>query len=315
MELFFNECSLHGQFGAIEEFETALENLMEMRQTAIRFNRELYCNRNGINSKVTQGLTIHQVIKSIEKNKARAFMGWLSRTGPYWEDTRGHSEGEYFECQGEIVTDAAIGECAFCTFSNRQAQLVSITPSNWVNSPLNVSWDRDEGVISSQVINHISQATLEAELLKVKPPIESWEQLEKQCRQNYTNLYFSIEAFTYLKGQPFVATCAQSFIDLMDILSRFKSSHVSTGRTNEGHDLYQDYFTGDCARFSDSTEREKRDFENEMTFQHPEKENEKLFAPYHGKVKCQQMRVHFTWPVIADKPLYVLYFGSKITKY
>lgn len=141
MELFFNECSLHGQFGAIEEFETALENLMEMRQTAIRFNRELYCNRNGINSKVTQGLTIHQVINSIEKNKARAFMGWLSRTGPYWEDTRGHSEGEYFECQGEIVTDAAIGECAFCTFSNRQAQLVSITPSNWVNSPLNVSWD------------------------------------------------------------------------------------------------------------------------------------------------------------------------------
>lgn len=315
MELFFNECSLHGQFGKVEEFESALENLMEIRRTAKRFNRELYCNRNGVNSKVTYELTIPQVINSIEKSKARALMGWLSRTGPYWEDTRGHSEGEYFECKENVVTDTAIGECAFCTFSNRQAQLVSITPSNWEDSPLTVSWHRDEGAISNQVINHISKATLEAELLKAEPPIQSWEQLEQQCRQNYTNLHFSTDAFTYLKGQPFVSTCAQSFIDLMDILSRFKSSHVSTGRTKEGHDLYQDYFTGECARFSDSTDKEKHDFKNEMTFQHPEKKEEKLFVPYHGKVKCQQMRVHFTWPVIADTPLYVLYFGSKITKY
>lgn len=105
-------------------------------------------------------------------------------------------------------------------------------------------------------------------------------------------------------------------LDLLDVLSRFKDEHqTGTGRTQKGHELYEQYFTGDGAWFSDSSDREKRDFENDMTFSHPDQNGATIFAPYHGKVQTPQMRIHFSWPVTADSPLYVLFVGDKITKY
>ena len=34
----------------------------------------------------------------------------------------------------------------------------------------------------------------------------------------------------------------------------------------------------------------------------------------HGKVKTPQIRIHFSWPITASTPLYVVYVGYKITK-
>ncbi|MNJ70706.1 hypothetical protein D3C77_671840 [compost metagenome] len=100
------------------------------------------------------------------------------------------------------------------------------------------------------------------------------------------------------------------------MLQKFKASHVKdSGRTREGDELYQTYFTGARAWFSDSSDREKRDFEQELKFVDPERPGEKISAPYHGKVQTPQMRIHFTWPVTAEAPLHVLYIGDKITKY
>lgn len=86
MELFFNECSLHGQFEDIEQFTSAIEVLMKMRQTAQKYNRVLYCHRNCMQSSVTHKLNLVQAIQLIDKNKTRALMGWFGRTGPYWEE-------------------------------------------------------------------------------------------------------------------------------------------------------------------------------------------------------------------------------------
>ena len=316
MELFFNECSLHGQFEDIEQFTSAIEVLMKMRQTAQKYNRVLYCHRNCMQSSVTHKLNLVQAIQLIDKNKTRALMGWFGRTGPYWEEARHHPQEEYLACGEEVVTDTAIGECAFLKFSNMDAQIVSLTPSKWINPELSVTWYKnDEEYISNQLINHTFDTTLEIELEKAVPPIQSWEQLEQRCREGYKKINFSKDAFTYLKGVPFVSICAQSFLELIEVLSRFKENHLpSTGRTPEGHDLYQTYFTGDRAWFSDSSDGEKRDFKKQMTFSHPEKPNEEIFAPYHGKVQCRQMRMHFSWPISADTPLYIVYIGPKITK-
>lgn len=317
MELFFNDVSLHGQFQDVQGFVGALDTLMQMRQVAKSYGREIYCNRNCLQAMVTQQLSVPQVVGGIEKNKARALMLWFGQSGPYWEDVRQHSEDEYLECQDEVVTDTAVGECAYLKFSQRQAQLASFSPSLWSAPLLEVIWRR-EGQDDSRenVVNHCSVASLDSELQRADPPIESWEQLRRSCLRRFDNLHFSDDAFEPLFGRPFVLAAARSFIDLLSVLSRFKATHrLGAGRTQEGDELYQTYFTGPRAWFSDSSDREKIDFEHEMTFPHPEIDRDLIFAPFHGKVQTPQMRIHFSWPVTASSPLYVLYVGDKITKY
>jgi len=51
-----------------------------------------------------------------------------------------------------------------------------------------------------------------------------------------------------------------------------------------------------------------------MTFPDPDVQGETLFCSWHGKVKTPQYRIHFSWPVTAASPVYVVYVGPKITK-
>jgi len=69
------------------------------------------------------------------------------------------------------------------------------------------------------------------------------------------------------------------------------------------------------AWFSDSSDAEKNEFRTELTFKHPEIDGETLFCTMHDKVKTPQIRIHFSWPVRADAPLYVVYVGQNITKW
>lgn len=243
-------------------------------------------------------------------------MSWLSKNGPYWDDTRNHSEDDYFECQNTVVTDTAVGECAHLLFSSRKADLVSISPSKWTDSPLQVIWHKShQDPILTTLTNHTTTATLESTLEKASPPLQSWKDLQEACLVRFENLFFSDDAFSPLKGTPFVVAAANSIIDLLSVLSEFKASHLDNkGRSDHGNSLYQQYFTGDNAWYTDSSAGEKRDFKSEMTFPHPEKKGEKISATYHGKVQTPQIRIHFDWPVKSDTPLYILYIGPKITK-
>ena len=84
--------------------------------------------------------------------------------------------------------------------------------------------------------------------------------------------------------------------------------------------VYRDFFTGKKgdggrgAMFSDSSDTEKDDFASELRFRHPDRPDERLFCPWHGKVQTPQLRVHFSHPIRADVPLYVVYVGPKLTK-
>ena len=317
MDLFFNECSLHGQFPDIPTFVDALDALMAMRQTAKKYDRVLFCHRNCQQAAVTHELSLPQAISRIDKNKARVLMSWFGQTGPYWEDTRRHSEDEYIECQGQVVTDTAIGECAYLQYSNNLAQLTSMIPSSWTSPTLMVTTHTfDDKILSEKLVNHVCSDTLEAALLGATPPLQSWDQLVQICLQRFNNLHFSDNSFAPLKGSAFVLGAAKSLLDLLELLSRFKETHHPvTGRSAEGHELYQTYFTGPRAWFTDSSDQEKIDFRHKMTFPHPEQLGTPIFAPFHGKVQTPQMRIHFSWPISSESPLYVLYVGDKITKY
>lgn len=317
MEILFNECSLHGQFPDARSFENSLDALMEMRNTAKKYDREIYCHRQLMYSMVTHQQSLPQIIGSIDRNKASALRTWFGRTGPYWNESRQHSPDEYFECQQEVVTDTAIGECAYLRFLKNEAQLTSISPSNWINSPINVTWHINEQPRQNEnLLNHSTAETLELELKKVDPPLRSWEQMARACRQRFEAIHFSEDAFAPLNGSPFVFAAAKSIMDLLAVLNKFKKTHsLENGRDREGDEMYRTYFTGPRAWFSDSSDREKIDFENEMSFSHPKDGNEKIFAPYHGKIQTPQMRIHFSWPITAKTTVYILYIGDKITKY
>ena len=68
--------------------------------------------------------------------------------------------------------------------------------------------------------------------------------------------------------------------------------------------------------FSDSSDKEtrKRRFREALTFPHPGERGSSLFCPWHGKVRHMTLRLHFSWPVRAGRPVYVVYAGPKLTK-
>lgn len=316
MELLVNDLSIDGQFPDIPTFRSAIGRVMDMRDVARKFGRELRCHRNVAHAQVTRNLTMPQAIQGFDVDQRRAVMQWLTRLGPFWEDVRTHSPDDYLECDGKIVTDTALGEAAFSCLHGADHRLVSLTPSSWDFSPISVSWQRVGGDGADiDVTNHLTVANLETALRSATRPVLSWDQLALDLKARCPNLVFSASGFEPLRGHPFVRGAAHRIIELLDTLDKFKLCFDQHGqRTPEGQRLYQDYFTGDKAWFSDSSDIEKQGFQTELSFPHPAAGGQRLFCAWHGKVKTPQIRIHFSWPVRSDEPLYVVYVGPKITK-
>ena len=253
MELIFNDLSIHGQFHDMETFRAAITRVMYLRQIAHQFGRELYCHRNVANAQVTPTSTMQQVVqRTLNRDQTRSLVQWLNHHGPFWEDVRQHGVNDWLEYNGNIVTDTAVGEAAYCLFHGVPRDLVSMDPSCWLTSPLSVDWRE----------------------------------------------------------------AAEHLLSRLDILHRLRNCFDQHGkRTQEGHKIYIDYFTGARAWFSDSADTEKEEFKEALTFSHPETPREFLFCTWHGKVNYRPpLRIHFSWPIQANEPLYVVYVGPKITR-
>ncbi len=318
MELIFNELSVQGQFADLSTFRTAFGRVMAMRRLLRQFGRELYCHRSLVNSHVMQGTTMPQAVQALDRNSRRALMQWLTRHGPFWEDAREHGGDDYLDCfkyEDRIVTDTGVGEAAFCTLHGLRRGLVSLIPSSWQFSPVPVELHEDEGVRSVEVRNYWNADELEADLEEEKPSLRSWQDLEAAARNRCQDLTFSPDSFEPLHGHPFHEGAADRVLLRLIVLQEISNCFDGHGeRTSEGHRLYQKHFTGTKAWFSDSSASEKNDFEDELTFPHPSVLGQSLFCTWHGKVKWPQLRIHFSWPIRAAEPLYVVYVGPKITR-
>jgi hypothetical protein len=209
-----------------------------------------------------------------------------------------------------------VGEAAYCCFHGTLSDLISLTPSSWEFSPVSVTWIIGGGGSRSiNVINHWREEELKAALQKAPVPVQSWEQLAEVSIARCRNLKFSEDCFVHLQGYPFVDGAARQILARLDTLDRFKCCFDDHGkRTPAGQRIYQDHFTGENAWFSDSSDAEKCEFRTELTFPQPDRQGVFLFCTWHGKVKSPQLRIHFSWPVRADEPLFVVYVGPKITK-
>ena len=316
MELILNDCSIHGQFPSLGAFRDAIGRVMTIRETARRFGRDLQCHRNVVNAQVTHDLTMPQAVQALSSDRRRALMQWLTRRGPFWEDTRQHSgENDLLDYSGEPVTDTAIGEAAYCLIHGISRSLVSLKPSSWLVSPLSVNWHDNGHVSTVEVLNYWDPDKVEAALESAPVPLGSWKDLEEVARSRCPDLTFTNDSFDPLKGHPFGKGTAERLLLRLNVLHAIRNCFNERGeRTPEGHALYREHFTGDKAWFSDSSDAEKAEFESDLTFAHPTKAGEWLFCTWHGKVKTPQLRIHFSWPIRASEPLYIVYVGPKITR-
>lgn len=322
MGFLVNDLSFHGQFSDLVSFKLAIGRLMMIRDTVRRFGRELHCHRGMAQADVMQNMTLPQAIGNLTRDEQRSLLSWITQNGPFWDETRYHSPEDWLEYNGNIVTDTAVGEAAWCQLWGIERELVSLIPSNWQFSPIPVDWLSGTDVKKTiHVVNHFDNSAL-ASILKLAPvPLLSWPQLESMTAIRCSNLTFAADAFAPLNGSPFSPGSAKRLLFILEKLDRFKVCFDGNGqRTSEGNEIYQDFFTGvkesggRGAIFTDSSDGEKDSFKKEMTFKNPDDANKTLFCTWHGKAQTPQLRVHFSYPVRANEPLYIVYVGPKITK-
>ena len=314
MELLFNDASLHGQLD-IQSFRQAIGRIMAIRYAGRCHGRELQCNRNAANALITPDQSMPKFIQFLAKDQRSAVQLWLTRTGPFWDDSRRHSEGDWLECLGHLVTGTAVAEAAHAVLHGRACGLVSIDPSTWLRSPLSVDW-RGNGIDQAvSVENYWTVDAVERALEAAPAPVQSWAELERAAARRYPGLSFAQDAFEPLSGHPFSRSAASRILERLGILDEFRDCFDENGRrTAVGSRMYQEHFTGGNAIFSDSSDAEKDDFRAQLTFRHPARVGESLFCTWHGKVRTQQLRLHFSWPIRAGEPVYIVYVGPKITR-
>lgn len=317
MRLLANELSIHAQFNAVASFEEALQRIMAMRETAEKFGREIHCHRAISSSTPIKGRSMQNVIANIaDLNRRRLALIWFTRNGPFWDDIRTHDDDDWLECQNEIITGSAVGEAAYRTMHGVETSLVSVTPSNWENSPLNVTWKKTElDIRTVGIVNWLNERELRKSLEKAAPPIRSWQELHQSLSQRFENLVFSANCFEPLVGMPFSKSSSDRLLALCNILERCTKAFDASGRrSSEGHEINETYFRGDRAWFTDSSDSEKHSFRNTLTFPHPAENGKYILCSWHGKVSHLTLRLHYSWSGRMGDPVFIVYVGPKLTR-
>ena len=306
MDLLLNDLSIEGQFPDARSFCAALDRIVEMRNVARGFGSDLYCRQNIARICINPSTSVRE---ALPREKKSAFMLWLNRQGPFWDDARKHGSDDYLLSGGEIVTDTAIGEAAYCSTIHIDRRLVSLAPSKWNYSPIVVTFT--DAATDIEVANYWDLASLETALRGSLPRIKTCEQLEEVCKIRFQRLRFSEDSFSDLRRH-FVPALVDNIISRLKDLDDLMGERDSTGNWRSNPT-----FPGGGAWFSDSSNREKNNPRDrqKLSFKHPDGSGRTLFCPWHGKLSHQgyPYRIHFTWPLSAGEPLYVVYVGPKLT--
>ena len=318
MDLIANNLSVHGQFSDMASFRKSISGLIAMRQTAKRWNRDVYCDRQMTQAEAMPGVPMAKAVGNLPEAERRAIMTWLDRGGPFWDDVERHGENEWLESNGDLVTGTSVGEAAFRSIHGVETGLVSITPSKWNTTPVLVTWregDQPAEQTTVEVGNWWETPALASALEAAAPPLASWHQLREMALQRFDRLVFGESCFDPLTGVPFARGAADRLAWGFGVLNRLAGCFDESGQlTQEGRQLKTQYFQGDAAPFSDSSKREKNQFREQLTFPHPGKPGGSALFGWHGKMKRHLIRFHFSWPVRAHESVYVVYVGPKITK-
>ena len=95
---------------------------------------------------------------------------------------------------------------------NNACGLVSVSPSAWEFSPIDVIWRRDgdgSGDCGTSIGNWWDATTLEDDLQTADPPIVSWDALRDVATRRFDALTFAGDCFTPTAGLPFAVSAAE----------------------------------------------------------------------------------------------------------
>lgn len=313
MHLLFNGLSIHEQFHNPSELLEAFRRVRTLRDIAHTFGQELYFPRNVSNKMAGPNSSVfHQLRNTVlSKDEMRYLLRWFEKQGPFWEDIQEHNPNEVFVFSDDLISDEALAEAAHCVRIGIESGVISIIPSVWEYSPLLVT---DEDSKRIEVRNFWEPLSLRTALQQGEPDLRSWVDLEERARRRFQHLTFLDKCFKDLAGRPFNAAGAKMVMSRLDVLNRLMSLRDGAGkRTPDGHRLYAEQFTGDLAPFSDSSDTEKSRYQELLTFRHPIHRDKNLFCSWHGKVRTNLLRLHFSWPDPANGQLYVAHIGRKLT--
>jgi hypothetical protein len=301
-----NDASIHGQFHDTSAFHSSVVKLLCVRAEIERLNQKVYVSRNTLERSATSSLCVRAAVNQwSDRDRKRLFFRWIDKDGPFWE--RKHSGDDYFEYKHEIVTDTGLAETAWLILEHNETHhTLSVAPSNFAISPLEVWWrgrkgrtDADSSIQNIWKTSHV-QATLAA----LEPEIQSWVALIEWTNRNCPNLILSPETGRHL-GATFYPAVAHAAKVQLKILNGIAEKH-RTDANGAAIELQEDN------RFSDESASNKVAFKNKLTFRNPES-GIKTLCGWHGKIRTATFRLHFEWPMRSDK-LFVAYIGPKITR-
>ena len=236
------------------------------------------------------------------------------------EDDRQQEADDYFEFEGEDVTDSGLGEAARRVRVHDLSGVFSFTGGqiNFERTPLTVLHGLPESPLGTiSIPNTWDVQELKSRLNERRAP-QSWEELIKSCKERFDNLEISNDILkTALVQEPFSRVVAENIERRLDVLQEIMSGRrVSNGEmTNAANELWEKHSHGDKAWFSDESETNKRRFKQKLTFKDPSDLSKSVFCPWHAKISHETFRIHFQWPVPSGQTrLKVLYIGRKITR-
>lgn len=323
--LFVNDYSFHGQFSSPDEVVSAVRRLRSLYAVCREHSVECFCSRVLLGNRDAMGGTSlrDSVLRHPSADARRLVLSWIDKHGHHWDTERLHDVNDwYFVGQNDMetpVTDSAVAECAARVLLEQQnAGLLSAAPSDFTFTPVMAGTLDDAGAAAAtcELPNHWEEPPLR-QFLGNAISVSSWEELREYAANRFTALLFTPSAFDLIMRSPFSVGLRDRIIALLDVLNRISTEvDAHTGAlSSDGEALREDFFVGEKALFTDSSDSEKQAFSTGITFVCPILGQPQLF-PWHGKAKMgDQYRVHFGWP----KPDFaqgipVVYVGPKITK-
>lgn len=321
-----NDASLHGQFATSTDVILALQRAYDIRNELKKYAFEVGVHSQIGNRPATATEDVRtSLFNSNSRDLKNLILAWFNGPGFFWDNPPQHDPKEYFECNNTPVTETALAEAAMFAWLEGvdETDTVSLLPSDFTADPLRVDWLGRPGVdLDFSVRNHTRTDSLPARLSALEKPVQNWTELVKRLERKCPNLLFSadIPAQLGLCFYPNVANQSLTLLKLLNDLVAFKRS----GNQTAFNQLQASLMVGKEARFTDSSDREKDHFKDEMTFKHPISGVD-VFCSWHGKIQTPLYRIHIEWPMpekvyLKEKEtdeyqkLLVAYIGPKLTK-
>lgn len=315
MSFIANDLSVYNCFDKYDDFMKELIGLVKILNSNSVLKDNFYITNSFSTLKIDESHYIYKLLcKSEYRNLAPLLRNWLDRS-VHWNDFRAHNDDDYFEYNGQNVTDQGLGECSRRLLMNKRTISFSFG-DKFCSDILSVKQGLPEEPLGNIDVNNIWVIDkIKSTFKDLRGNPKSWSDVLAYVKQDYPTLNFSNKLLEQISIQPFNLGIYDRFLDLCGALDEIVISRGSDGTfTPHTNELIEKYFHGDKAWFSDESDADKRGFKDDLKFYPPDIDEKKTYT-YHGKIKIEQIRVYIDWPLKPEQTsIDIVYFGPKITK-